>query len=138
MWRRTNWRRRQRWQNTEAIQPPRAQPPCERMDKAAAELKTHLGLTVHETGDSFDIEIDPTHPLHARTPTKILNNGVRVLAKPDGDAFHYVNRTQAQNKAATVEGAKVAQFGRVFYVAFAADLAGPPSASKIGLLPGKR
>lgn len=55
------------------------------------------------------------------TTTK-LNNGMEVLAKPNGDAFHYVNRAQAAHKVVELMKAgidahhRMIPGGRVFYI----------------------
>ena len=49
--------------------------------------------------------------------TTKLNNGTHVLAKEDGNAYQFANKTQAANKAAAVGGtAYQAPMSRVFYV----------------------
>lgn len=54
----------------------------------------------------------------AGQPLYRLNNGVVVLAKPDGEwPVQYANRTQAYKRAAALgTGWTVYQFGRPFYV----------------------
>jgi hypothetical protein len=49
--------------------------------------------------------------------TTTLNNGRRVLAKADGGALKYANRTQADRKARETGGAVVRfGMGRPFYI----------------------
>jgi len=54
--------------------------------------------------------------------TTKLNNGMEVLAKPDGTAFHYAQRTQAAHRVVELMRAgldahhRMVPGGRVFYI----------------------